>query len=95
MEDYYKIAFKYANILTDLQEILQTLESEEEQQQEKEEKQEEICSHINREHLNMLSRSSQQESPDPQPKSQCKEESLHETEEQVWIPVLSKIVVRY
>ena len=41
MEDYYKISFKYANILRGLQEILQDLESEKEQQ---EEKQEEVCS---------------------------------------------------
>ena len=79
MEDYHRIAFKYANILTDLREILQTLESEEEQQ----EKKQEVCSQINQDHLNMLSRSSQQESPYPQPKSQYREEDFHEKEEQV------------
>ena len=52
MEDYYRISFKYAKILTDLQEILQTLESEGKQQDKEEE--EEVCSQPNQEHLNML-----------------------------------------
>ena len=57
MEDYYRISFKYAKILTDLQEILQTLESEEKQQdkeEEEEEELEEVCSQPNQEHLDML-----------------------------------------
>lgn len=62
MEDYYRISFKYGKVLTDLQKILQTLESEEEQQEEEqegkqEEKQEEVCSQPSPECLNVLFRS--------------------------------------
>ena len=55
MEDFERIASKYAKVLTDLKEIIQCLESEEEQQ---EEKQDEVGSQSNREHINMLNRSS-------------------------------------
>ena len=51
MEDYYRLSFKYAKILTDLKEILQNLEPEEEQE-------EEVSSNSTREHLNKLSRTS-------------------------------------
>ena len=37
----------------------------------------------------------QSESTDSQPDSQCEKDDLRETEEQVWIPMLSNIVVSY
>ena len=55
MEDFNRIASKYAKVLTGLKEILHCLESEEEQQ---EEKQDEVGSESNEGHMNMLIRSS-------------------------------------
>lgn len=54
MEDFNRLASKYAKVLTDLKEILHCLESEEEQQ---EEKQDEVGSQSSGGRLNMLSRS--------------------------------------
>lgn len=54
MEDFERIASKYAKVLTDLKEIIQCLESEEEQQ---EEKQDEVGFQSNGGHMNMLIRS--------------------------------------
>ena len=54
MEDFNRIASKYAKVLTDLKEILHCLESEEEHQ---EEKQDEVGSQSNGGSLNMLFRS--------------------------------------